>query len=180
MPGAAPAIPESLEGELLARAGELNPATQRRWTTRDLAGWLAEEHRIKVDPTTVARTLTRLRAETANAWAAEAREQVQTAFGPLFDNLVKSSERLARAMDVSGPFAPNIVEVTEGLRKVVETFGKFTGLAAPQRVEVSGPEGGPVPVSIDDAREALFKAVSGVVAEPDPGRTPRGPGETPG
>ena len=116
-------IPEALEPELQARAGQLNPATRRRWTTRELAVWLREEHGIEVDHTTVGRTLRRLRAEAAATRQAAARDALTKALRTSLRRLRDYERRLADKVP-EGAKAGQLASTMELQRRVVDTLAK--------------------------------------------------------
>ena len=69
-------IPAEVEEALLTLAGELNPATRRRWTTRELSAWLQTTHAIRLSHAGVGAILRRARDERQAAVADAIRAQV--------------------------------------------------------------------------------------------------------
>lgn len=71
-------IPEALEELLLQRAGEINPASGRRWQLRELAQWLLSQHGVECSHMAVQRCLTKLRRERSDALKEVLREELLT------------------------------------------------------------------------------------------------------
>jgi hypothetical protein len=81
------ALPAAVEEDLLTRAGEINPATNRRWTTRELSAWLLSEHKHRLSHTAVAMILRRAREERQAAVADAIRAQVCDTLGQQLTDL---------------------------------------------------------------------------------------------
>lgn len=116
-------IPEDLEDALLARAGELNPSTRRRWGHRELATWLRTEHGVEIGYRAVGRCLQRLRAEEAEARQAAARDALAKALRPSLRRLRAYEKRLQEAVPAKARTGV-LVEVLDAQRKVVDTLAK--------------------------------------------------------
>lgn len=116
-------IPEALEPELQARAGQLNPETARRWTTRELAAWLRKEHGVEVNHTTVGRCLQRLRAEAAAVRQAAARDALAKALRTSLRRLRDYERRLAEKVPENAK-AGTLASTMELQRRVVDTLAK--------------------------------------------------------
>lgn len=116
-------IPEDLEEALLARAGQINPTTSKRWGHRELAAWLQTEHGIAVGYRAVGRCLQRLRAEVAAARQAAARDALTRALRPSLQRLRDYERRLAEALPANAK-AGTLASTMESQRRVVDTLAK--------------------------------------------------------
>lgn len=165
MSGSAAAIPEALEEALLAKAGELHPTSGRRWTTRQIAGWLATEHGVACDHTTVATHLRRLRGERAAIWKEAFREQVLGQLPDDLDRLEILAQDAARVATGQDATLGQVLSTLDHLTKLFTAKTKAAGLGEATKLEVSGPGG--TAIEVTDARALLTTRLAKLAEEPD-------------
>lgn len=130
-------IPEALEPELLRLAGELNPATSRRYTTRELAAWLKTTHGVECSHMAVVRCLRAQRAEIATELRELLREQLLSSMAAEWEALDGlSAEVLEDAAEHrKEKRTKEFLGCVAELRKIAATRARVAGV---ERIEVSG------------------------------------------
>lgn len=138
MPG--PVIPESLHDELFTLYGEIDPATSRRRTYRDLSRWLLSTHNVVASHEAVRRIVGPLRIERAELRREVLRERLLAQIAPQVDTL---DELMVKAQALTNvgpkgkkPSASVVLDTLDAYRKGVETKLKFAGIG--ERVEAAG------------------------------------------
>lgn len=91
--GSASLIPPNLHGQLFDLSQSLNPATSRKWTDRELVGWLEANHGIECSRDTVSHVLGPLRREAREALLERVRASVAEKIPEQFAQLDELMER---------------------------------------------------------------------------------------
>ena len=149
-----PKIPEALHDTLFAMYGDLDPATSRRRTYRDLAAWLESAHGIKVSHMAVRSVVDPLRRQRDELRRDVIRERLVAQLGPQLDDLDELMVKV-KALTLNGPkgkkaSASVVLDALDGYRKAVETKLKFAGVG--ERTEL----GGEVDVTSDGAALRIY------------------------
>lgn len=147
----------------MARAREVDPATGRPPTQRELAAWLGTEHDVHVSRMAVCRALAAADEKGDALIVTALREELRDAVGPAKRALMRAVKKLDDVLQTEKkPEA--LASGVRALSTALNTLGKLGGVAAPLSVDVTS-GGQPLP----DAHAALAAAVARLAAEPGAG-----------
>ncbi len=129
-------IPYALHTEVCSRLRSINPDTQRHYTAREVAAWLAREHGVRVHYTTVARLYAAIEKHTEERLVAAIRGELRDAVEPTrrklaralahLDSLVKSSE---------DPKA--VATAVSAITRALHELATLGGIAVPVAVDLT-------------------------------------------
>lgn len=134
-------IPETVADLMLELSGEVHPATQKRWTSAQLAAWLKTEHGITVDPRTVSNLLHTLRTQAALALQDGVRHVILDRLAPQLNALDDLTDALAADASQSTKLSERVTAL-EAVRRVIETKLKFSGVGERVTMDTDASEGG--------------------------------------
>ena len=88
-------IPDDLAQIALEMSGQIHPATERRWSSQQLADWLRDDHGIEVTARTVSNLLHTLRMEALAPMQDAARHVLLERLAPQLETLDDLIEQMA-------------------------------------------------------------------------------------
>ncbi len=169
------AIPEHLIDLAAEMYGDRNPKTGRRWTFRDLAAWLREQHGLEVSRECVRRAVKPVRAERAELRREVLRERIAKTLPDQLDTLDDLLVKLAADARKAKPSAR--LDVVDVFRKALETKLRFSGVG--ERVETEAEVHVDAAVSVTDARDELAESLAREAAGAARSRAARPAGDPP-
>lgn len=167
------AIPEHLIDLAAEMYGDRNPKTGRRWTFRDLAAWLREQHGLEVSRECVRRAVKPVRAERAELRREVLRERIAKTLPDQLDTLDDLLVKLAADARKAKPSAR--LDVVDVFRKALETKLRFSGVG--ERVESEAEVHVDAAISVTDARAALAEGLARAALATAAGATGEAPRE---
>jgi hypothetical protein len=171
--------------ELLAESySEINPATKKRWTLRELAAFASQQLGREVTRPVVERAIYPVRAEWAKVAREVARERIGAKLPAQLDALDDMIEAMKRDFIEAGT-AGHRAAALDAYRKTLTVKLRFSGVG--EHLEVSGGLALDGSLTVTDARSQLAaqlaRAATGAVAdaagEGAGGAQPRGDGRPP-
>ena len=167
------AIPEHLVDLAAEMYGDRNPKTGQRWTFRDLAAWLREQHGLEVSRECVRRAVKPVRAERAELRREILRERIGASLSDQLDTLDGLLVKLAADAQKAKPALR--LDLVDTYRKALETKLRFSG--AGERVETEAEVHVDAAVTVTDARDELAESLAREAAGALRSRTARPAGD---
>ncbi len=153
-------IPQALVAAVVARAREVDPATGRPPTQRELAAWLTTVHNVKASRMAVCRALAAADEKGDALIVTALREELRDAVLPAKRTLMRAVRQLDDALQ-NEKKTEALASGVRALSTALNTLGRLGGVAAPLSVDVTS-GGQPLP----DAHAALTAAVARLAQEP--------------
>lgn len=151
-------IPAALHAAVVARLGEVDPATSKPYTSRAVAAWLQAEHRITCSHMAVLRARAAVDARGEAMLVAALREQLRDAVAPALVRLKRATKRLDTLARQSKS-VKDLAAATNAMTRSLHEIAHLGGVAAPLKIDLTS---GGDPLDAAVARFAASLARAGV------------------
>lgn len=159
-------LSDELIDQLAEMYGEINPATTRRWTLRQLAAWATEKIGRRVERQAIERAIKPVRAERAQIAREVARERIARELPQQLDVLDTMITSLAADFTAAGTPAARR-DALDAYQKGLALKLRYSGVG--EAIELSGDLATDATVTVTDARSQLAAQLARAAAGAAPG-----------